>query len=303
MRTIMWFGFVLGALSAAGEVILSTPGNNTKLKCGINTNFKSVEWLKENNRIILMGDTGIARKGSGEIVQRSRVTGADLQVSRVKEEDAGKFTCKMDGKSKVHTLLVVLVSADHSGALQQGGEATLKCQVKGLDSTVKWRWPNGTETQSGIVQLKPVAHSHKGKWECLFNHDSVPYSEILNIIVEAAPVPTKVSTEVYSPTCISCVSNPPPKDSSLVLELSWWVWVAIGAGSLVMVLLMVFVVVLCKRIRRKKRKHRMRQNGHQPLNPRQFCQCNRPTAAAAKPQQGRRREKPLALPRQPLLME
>ncbi|KAG7216970.1 hypothetical protein INR49_001624 [Caranx melampygus] len=45
-----------------------------------------------------------------------------------------------------------------------------------------------------------------------------------------------------------------------------------------------------------------RMRNRQPLTPRQYCQCNRPTAAR-KSQQGRKKGKPSALPLQPQLKE
>ncbi|XP_060905288.1 uncharacterized protein LOC132983068 [Labrus mixtus] len=308
MKTITWFGFVLGALSAAGEVIWTKPGQTAIFKCQIDT-YRSLEWLHHGNtRIIRVdGKTGQQNKAQSDIAKRSTVSETTLTVSSVKEGDAGKFTCKVYGRIQEHTLLVVSVSPSPSGVFQAGSTATL--QVKGLSSgtLVQWKDPNGHLTDSATIQLEPVAPSHEGTWECLVTLDKVAYSESLEIKVEvpapetAASLPKQNSEVDVQPPCHNCVTNPQPKETPL-LELSWWVWVSLGVGCLVVILLIVFVIVLCKRIRRRKREYQRRQNGHQPLKPRQFCQCNRPTAAA-KPQQGRRREKPLALPRQPLLME
>lgn len=94
----------------------------------------------------------------------------------------------------------------------------------------------------------------------------------------------------------SGVIENPAHDGVQLLGLSWWVWVAVGVGGLVSLLLLVFAIILCQKIRRKKRRKYLRvKNATQPLKPRKYCECNRPTAAA-KPQQGRRREKPSPLP-------
>ncbi|XP_070691050.1 sialoadhesin-like isoform X2 [Pempheris klunzingeri] len=252
------------------------------------------------------GKSGQQRKGSHHIVERSRMKSTSLVISRVKGEDAGKFTCKADSNPYEHTLLVVSVSASPSGVLQLGSEATLQCNVAGLDpgSTVQWTRPDGQHTGSQTVQLKPVARSDAGTWNCTFSHDK-KYSESLNIKVKEPaptppPLPSLITNANPKTTCIDCAID--PLSDALLLGLKWWVWVAIGVGCLVVVLLLVLVIVLCKRIRRKKAKLHKMKNSRQPLKSKQYCQCNRPTAAA-KPQQGRRREKPSAPPLQPLLME
>ncbi|XP_074539758.1 T-cell surface glycoprotein CD4-like [Halichoeres trimaculatus] len=304
MRTVMLFGFVLGALSAAGKVILSKPGQTAKFRCEVSSTYRTLVWTHGGSMVATVnGQSGMRRYGSGEIAKRSKASDRTLEVSDVKKEDGGKFICQVDGKAQEHTLLVVSVSVNPSGGLQLGSTATLQCEVAG-STTVDWKKPDGSQTGSGTVELSVVEKAHKGKWVCLFTHGSVTYNESLNIVVKEPPPkpvakPTKKSPEVSHPACINCDTTALPSQ----FKLSWWIWVAIGVGSLVVFLLLVVVIVLCKRIRRKKRKHHRRQNGHQPMKPRQYCECNRPAAVAAKPQQGRRGVKPVALPRQPLLME
>nr|XP_020504783.1 uncharacterized protein LOC109995407 [Labrus bergylta] len=301
MKTITWFGFVLGALSAAGEVIWTKPGQTAIFKCQAES-YGTLEWLHHGTERIIRvdGRTGQQNKAQSDIVKRSAASETTLTVSSVKEADAGRFTCKVDRRVQEYTLLVVSVP---SGVLQVGSTAKLQVKGKSSSTSVQWKGPDGHLTDSETIQLNPVALSHNGTWECLFTLDKVTHKKSLEIKVEvpapetAAPLPSQKSKD-----CHNCVTNPQPKETPLLQELSWWVWVALGVGCLVVILLIVFVIVLCVRIRRRKRKYQRRQNGQQPLKPRQFCQCNRPTAAA-KPQQGRRREKPLALPRQPLLME
>ncbi|XP_070767546.1 T-cell surface glycoprotein CD4-like [Enoplosus armatus] len=311
MKTIMWFGFVLGALSAAGKVILSKPGGKASFECGVGS-FSNLVWNRGNNLITnLNGKTGFNRKGKGDIVGRSSVKNdRTLEISRVKEEDAGKFTCVVDGKTQEFTLLVVSVSASPSGDLHVGSEATLQCRVKGLDqgSTVQWKKPDGSpHAGSHTVELKSLARSDAGFWQCTFSHGGEMFNMSLGIkVIESAlktpaPFPSQGSKGVHKPGCTNCVTSPPP-NAALLPALHWWVWVAVGIGCLVVVLLMVFVIVLCKRIRRRKRKLQKMKYDRQLLKSKQYCQCNRP-AAAAKPQQGRRREKPSALPLQPQLME
>lgn len=299
MKITVWFGVVLGALSAAGEVIITKPGQIANLKCGVQTYVNSLEWRHGDNQIFSAYKMLLVpRKGQGEIVERSQLRNTDLRIRGVKEQDAGKFTCEVDGKSQEHTLIVVSVSLRPSADLQLGSVATLECNVKGLnpDPPVRWKRPDGSLlTESQTAQLKSLAHSDEGTWSCTFSHAGKQYSENIEIKVKEpvrttlAPVPSKTSKGV---------TKGPPK---LPLGLSWWMWVVIGVGGVVVLLLMVFVVCLCKRIKRRKRILRKMKNGRQRPMPEQYCQCNRPTAAA-KPQQGRRREKPSAPPLQPLLM-
>ncbi|XP_076593892.1 T-cell surface glycoprotein CD4-like [Chaetodon auriga] len=299
MKITAWFGVVLGALSAAGEVFITKPGQTVNLKCGGHTD-KNLEWRHGNKKIysILPRSPG-PLKGESEIADRSRLSGTDLRIRGVKEQDAGKFTCIIDGKSQEHTLLVVSLSLRSSADLRLGSEATLECNVKGVnpEPAVQWKRPGGSvHTESQIAQLKPLARSDEGTWSCTFSHAGKAHSESIEIKVAEpvrttlAPVPPKNSKDVTVPK--------PPKTP---MGLSWWMWVVIGVGCVVVLLLMVFVICLCRRIKRRKRVLRKMKNGRQRPMPAQYCQCNRPTAAA-KPQQGRRREKPSAPPLQPLLM-
>lgn len=45
--------------------------------------------------------------GQGDIADRSQLRNTNLRISGVKEQDAGKFTCEVDGTAREHTLLVV----------------------------------------------------------------------------------------------------------------------------------------------------------------------------------------------------
>ncbi|XP_068426667.1 sialoadhesin-like [Clinocottus analis] len=311
MKTIVWFGFVLGALHGAAKVILTHPGNKATLECGVDKYTHILEWYHGNNLLHSLSEKHAwPRKGSSNLARNSKVKSqTELEISAVTKEDAGKFICKADGKRHEHTLLVVSVRASPSAELQQGSEATLHCEVKGLDgdSRVSWTRPDGSP-HSG--SLKSVTRSDAGTWHCRFTQDGGRYNQSLAVKVQG-PVPETAAPppplrplpagpkDVLVPTCHNCVTHPPPAD--LLLGLSWWVWVAVGVGCLAVVLLIVIVIVLCKRLKRKKRKFQAMKTGRQPLKPKNYCQCDCP-AAAAKPQQGRRREKPSAPPLPPLLM-
>ncbi|KAM9353283.1 CD4-2 molecule, tandem duplicate 1 [Symphorus nematophorus] len=308
MKTLVCFGFVLCAMSAAGTLIVKKPGQTVVLQCPVSIFTTSVEWKHEDNLIAGSYTRGFPRRVTSDIGSRSRISGkTNLSVRGVKEEDAGKFTWVVDGKSQDITLVVVSVSASPSADPQLGSNATLQCRVRGVkpDPKVQWKGPDGNLRSESEVQLTSVAPSDAGTWECTFTHAEGTHTETLEIKVQRppttlAPAPAPVPSQ-KSKTCPKCVTIPPPKADRL-LGLSWWLWVIVGVGCLVAVLLLVVVICFYKRIKRKKRRLLKMKNSRLPLTSNQYCQCNRPTAAA-KPQQGRRREKPSAPPLQPLLME
>ncbi|KAK5861805.1 hypothetical protein PBY51_017251 [Eleginops maclovinus] len=306
MKTIVWFGLVLCALRAVGKVIISNPGQKVTIECGIEPFNDYVGW-HHGTEIIFSSPKrrGTPRKGKSDIVSRSRQSGEkNLQITNLKVEDAGKFTCEVDHKRQEHTLLVVSVSALPSSVLQVGNEARLLCRCGDLNSNMEWKGPNG-QTHTDIASLKPVALSDAGTWECKITHEEGVHTESLVITVKDPKVATPAPTQgpggdrKSTPTKVSDPNNVPlsPFDPALLLGLSWWVWVAIGVGSLIVLLLVGFVTVLYNRIKRRRRRYRDMKNCRLPLQPKQYCKCERP-AAAAKPQQGRRRDKPTPPPLQ-----
>ncbi|XP_042278974.1 CD4-2 molecule, tandem duplicate 2 isoform X2 [Thunnus maccoyii] len=261
MKTIVWFVLVLSALSAAGKVIQGKPGQKATIECGFSDYTGTLSWHRGSELITIINKkNGIHLKGQ-DIGKRSSLKDTSLVINNVMEKDAGQFTCKADRTTQEHTLLVVSVSVSPPSELQQGSKATLKCQL-----------------------------SHNGSWVCSFLHAGETYNETLNIKVKELATttsPSKTSKNITQP------GGPPPTSNDVLgpLGLSWWMWVAVGVGGLVVVFLMVLVIALCRRIKRRKRRLLKIRNAAQQLKPRQYCQCDQPTAAA-KLQQGRRGEKP-----------
>ncbi|TNN02779.1 hypothetical protein fugu_010266 [Takifugu bimaculatus] len=309
MKRTLWLGFAVFfscALCADGYVVVKSPGEKVNLPCGVDQSGGTVTWKHEDSVVIQVDKNGFPRKGKVDLVQRATVRRTALEITGVKEADAGMFTCTVNRNSEQHFLFVVTVSARPSAVLQLGGSATLHCQVKGLPlppSAPQWRKPDGNpHPGSEEAELNPVARSDEGAWNCTFSHDGLMYGKSLDIRVTGAattpakPVPSDKGKE--APTCNDCVTNRP----SLPLRLSWWMWAVIAVGCLILVVLMAFIVYLCKRIQRKKRKLRRMENSRQLLMPKQYCQCNRPTAVP-KMQQRRQRQKPSAPPLQPVLVQ
>nr|BAM65616.1 T-cell surface glycoprotein CD4-2 [Paralichthys olivaceus] len=302
MNVIVLFGFVLGALSAAATVILTKPRQSVTLDCGVRTYKNSLGWYHKDALIYEIEGNFVPRKGV--MKDRSSVRHDNsLVISAVRNEDSGMFTCKADGVSHKHTLLVVSVSASPSEELQVGSNGTLQCEVKGLelDHPVEWKGPDGRKHTGSPNVLKTVTLSDAGTWQCGMSIGGVMYSEDLKIKVEepaVTPPPdqdSKVNTETSCPNCGTGTTGGGG-------QLDWWMWAVAGAGCVVVVLLMVLVIILCRRIRRRKRKLQKKKNGRQSQGPKNYCQCNsRP--AAAKAQRGRQKGRPSTLALKPLLKE
>ncbi|MEQ2246655.1 hypothetical protein ILYODFUR_001602 [Ilyodon furcidens] len=322
MKTIILFGLVLGALSAAGKVFFAEVGQKVTMECGA-PNFNSkLEWSRDTLIIRLTSKSSLPSKGQSPIAKRSKILNdKDLEISAVMETDFGKFTCNMAGVPHEHVLIVfsVLVPSD---ALEVGAHATLECRVKSPDDAakVKWQKLNGLQEYSHKFDLKSADSSHKGIWQCKMSYEQDTFTKNITINVkDPVPVPTTPplknkapnsknrQNSTASPCGLTSFARPGgstknwSKDT-VFLGLIWWIWVAIGAGGLVVIILIVVVIVVYKRNKRRKRKFLRMKKGQLSKNPKMYCQCVRQTAAA-KPQQGRRREKPSALPLQPLLQE
>ncbi|XP_008429603.1 uncharacterized protein LOC103477974 [Poecilia reticulata] len=314
MKTIILFGLVLGALSAAGNVYIAEVGGKVTLQCGVTRFSSRLEWQHDSLRILVFEKNGFVNKGSSEIKQRAKKSKeTDMEISNIKETDSGKFTCVADRSPHDHHLIVVSVSAP-SGPLEVGADATLECKANSgvsgqSQAVVKWRKPDGSVQTVSKVELKSVALTDEGTWQCLVSYQGKEFTKTVTINVEE-PVP--------EPTTPIIVNNPKypnsgngknssggvrgPEDPMMLLGLVWWIWVAIGAGGLVVIILIIVIIVMHKRNKRKKKKFLRMKKAQLSQKPKKYCQCVRQTAAA-KPQQGRRREKPSALPLQPLLQE
>ncbi|XP_041843171.1 uncharacterized protein LOC121641222 isoform X2 [Melanotaenia boesemani] len=311
MKMIVWFGFVLCALSAAGKDFITEVGKKVNLECGVNVVTNWLFWYKGSEmvrHVKYMSNIPARGEGNIEIAKRSRIKLANLEISDVKETDAGEFRCEADGKTSKHTLAVVSVSVVPSGELEVGGEATLKCLVKALDqsSKVEWRKPDGSVISKETVQLKPLVVSDGGTWQCHVTYKEVAYQKSLTITVKASAPETTTPSKFPDPKKNNNArpdkSDHASSDTGKLFGFEWWVWAALGAGCLVLILLVIFIIIMCKRVKRKKRKFLTMKRAQQLQIPKKYCECERQTAAA-KPQQGRRREKPSPLAHQPLLTQ
>uniref|UniRef100_A0A668RZ49 Ig-like domain-containing protein n=1 Tax=Oreochromis aureus TaxID=47969 RepID=A0A668RZ49_OREAU len=221
--TVIVFFSVLGALSAAGEDFFAKVGQKVTLNCGVSSYRRSLTWYHINDFLHSVDQSGFTLKGT----RRSVLRQTNLEISSVKETDAGQFTCFADGTRHNHSLVVlsVLASVKPSAVLELNNEARLRCEVKGQHQgcEVKWRSPNTYSlTNTSTVQLKPVKTSHNGAWECIITCGRNTFSEPLAITVQGT-------------------ANDCP------LGLSCSMWFAIGVCCQFGMLLIVCVTVLCKR--------------------------------------------------------
>ncbi|XP_068180353.1 T-cell surface glycoprotein CD4-like [Antennarius striatus] len=306
MKAVVWLWIVLDVLPAAAKVFLTSPGQSITIECGEDDIYSDLAWYHKSKLIIKIYQSGILHKGKTEIAVRTSLENTNLVINQVKESDAGMFKCEIKGKSHEHTLLVATVSANPTGDLLLGSKATLKCQVSGLiGSNVQWKNPFGNPHMGS--ELNPVTRSDEGSWNCMFSHYGVTYDVKLDVkVTEPAPTtpapnPSASSDGIPDARCTNCVTTL-SHDEEPLLGLNWWMWVVIGVACVVLLVLMVTIFCLYKMIKKKKRKLMKRRNGHQPLTPRRYCQCIRPTAAAKLEQRhGRKRQS--APPLQLLLAE
>ncbi|RVE62796.1 hypothetical protein OJAV_G00161440 [Oryzias javanicus] len=314
MKIVVFLGFALNVLPAVAKVFFGHVDQKVTVECGDSTKPQNLEWLSNGKRVWIIIRNGFPSKVPSDIAKRSNIRGSNLEINIVKKEDAGKFTCKADGKSHDHWLYLVSAVVTPSGVLQEGSDASLQCEVHNLDQriTVKWQRPDGSLIHDKTVDLKPVKTSHGGTWTCEVTAEggeSFTTSVTINV-KSSAPTTTKSSLNPTTKgsennTCVSCTTEL-QQGLSLFLGLHWWIWVALGASSLILIILVISIVLVSRRARRKKKTLQMMKKAQQLQRPKKYCQCQsrQPAAnpAGKAPQRGRR-EKPSPLPLQPLLTE
>ncbi|KAL3980558.1 tenascin [Sarotherodon galilaeus] len=214
LKMLVWFVFVLGALSAAGEVFVAKVGGKVTLKCGVSSYVRSLQWYHGNDFLHSVSQRGFPRRGYVELARRSVVRQTNLEISSVTETDAGRFTCSADGTRHENSLSLFSVSIVPSADLLLGSEATLQCDVKGFigGCEVKWRSPNVDSPEwSPTAQLKPVTSAHNGTWQCIITCGSNQFSEDLTITVQEPPPTTSTTTASL------CSSKDSPKTTFAIV--------------------------------------------------------------------------------------
>ncbi|XP_075897116.1 CD4-2 molecule, tandem duplicate 1 [Nelusetta ayraudi] len=303
---IVLFALVLAALSASGKVIFTKPGESVTLECGVGDS-NNVRWNHENVLVISLSRS-FPTKGDTPMKTRCFLKEANLVVKQVTEADAGTFTCTAGGHTQEVILVVFSVGVDPSHYPQVDGKAELHCKAKPDGVGVQWQGPDGkVHPASAKVSLDPVGRQNAGTWKCTLSHSSDTHTESLEVTVKerrpTTPSPPSIipGNVGVSPGGVEPVDPVSPHGTTL-LGIPLWMWAVIGGGGLVVVLLAILVACMCRRVRRKRRIARKMKNGLQLRTPPQYCQCDRPTAAA-KPQQRRQRAKPSPPPLQSLLVE
>ncbi|XP_019724486.1 uncharacterized protein LOC109515264 isoform X2 [Hippocampus comes] len=299
MKTIRWLPLVLGALQAAAELFHTKAGQGTVIKCGPDNFASSLVWRRGSQLLFrVTSKTRMLQRGINIAMRSKQKQDTNLQISVVEEGDAGEFTCVVDNKETVHTLVVVSMSVDPPGDdLRPGSLAKLQCRVAGLpsDPRVEWNRPGDAHRwDRGLARLEPVEASHAGKWQCVFHHDGAHYMEEIELSVK------KMSMTTISP---SARGHPSPGPIMVALpKLGFWL-VASGGSLLVLLLLILVLIMSCRIRRRKLQKRFLQMNARKPMSGRQYCQCRGPTAAVAprRPEKTtttttKKKKKPPALP-------
>lgn len=304
---IVLFALVLAALSASGKVIFTKPGQTVTLECGV-SDSKNLRWSLNGVLVIsVSGSYGYQSKGNTHMKSRCSLKQADLVVRGVVEADAGTFTCQAGVHSQEMTLVVFSVGVTPSHDLQAGSQAKLSCEAKPGEVGVQWQGPDEKiHPASKEVSLDLVGRQDAGTWKCTLSLNSDTHTESLEVTVkEPRPMTPSPPSMIPGNVDVSpggAAVDPRSPHATAPLGIPWWMWAVIGGGGLVVVLLAILVACMCRRVRRKRRLARKMKNGLQLRTPPQYCQCDRPTAAA-KPQQRRQRAKPSAPPQQTLLVE
>ncbi|XP_039886046.1 uncharacterized protein LOC120732475 isoform X2 [Simochromis diagramma] len=210
MKVIVLFVFVLGALSAAGEDFFAKVGGKVTLNCGVSSYRHTLQWHHGTDVVFNVDQRGFTRKGLVELARRSVVRQNNLEISSVRETDAGEFKCLADGTRHEHSLSLfsVLVSVKPSAVLKLNGEATLQCEVIGQHHgcEVEWRRLNTyLPSNTSTVQLKPVKTSHNGPWLCFVTCGRNTFIERLAIKVQEPPTTTTPPSTPKNVTFVTSV--------------------------------------------------------------------------------------------------
>uniref|UniRef100_A0A3B3DL21 Ig-like domain-containing protein n=1 Tax=Oryzias melastigma TaxID=30732 RepID=A0A3B3DL21_ORYME len=242
---------LLTALPATAKVSFGRVDQRVTVECGISTNPTDLEWFHNEKRVLR-----VDRKGN--IARRSNTRGSNLEINNLKKEDAGKFTCRANGKSGERWLYPVSVVVTPSGVLQEGSDASLQCEVHNLDqrTTVKWQRPDGSIINNKTVDFKPVRNSHGGTWMCEVTAEGgESFTTYLTFTVKRTTLLVNFKDHIGAKMFnIICFFGHPVRLQScfpLPLGLHWWIWVALGASYLVLSLLIISVVLMYQRVRRK----------------------------------------------------
>ncbi|XP_062847674.1 CD4-2 molecule, tandem duplicate 2, partial [Trichomycterus rosablanca] len=253
-------------------------------------------------------------------------TDKDVTLKAVRSDDTGHWSCQiMDNGKEIMTLGVDLtvvgpLITTKEIRVNPGSDAMLPCILPNLGrlsiveagwtrdpptdlhlkttSTggLKWNSTSDFKTRFTLsdkplstvfnVTMKKVEHADAGMYVCtLVFEGGKNLNATLNVVVEGKRV---------SDPKVKSANNDKGILQKSVLGVGLWVWIAVGGSSLLLIGLVVVIVQMHRRNKRIKRQIRKMKSTRQSLEPRNYCQCDRP---AKQPRAGKG-VRPPPLPRQ-----
>ncbi|KAM9310297.1 lymphocyte activation gene 3 protein [Pholidichthys leucotaenia] len=232
--------------------VFAEAGSQAVLPCACSGSISTppaIVWSKSTNNVLTTvwrkERSGLQYRGAGWVQNGLTRVGCphpqnekgdcSLQISGVRQDDGGLYTCKVDDGGKVTedliTLRVIKVSVSPAAALW-GDDVSVTCEVTPPFSTASLQWVLNnrpyvpqTETTSrwGISVVKERATKElSGKWTCVVRSRGKEGRASASLSVSGIIQPAKDNMKVYasvgSSVSLPCVFSPALKPVGTVWE-------------------------------------------------------------------------------------